>query len=248
MKLYDSGRAPNPRRVRIFLAEKGISGADRAGRPDGRRSNGPPEFTAINPLQRVPALVLDDGTVITESIAICRYFEALQPEPPLFGAARWRWRWSRCGTGGCELNLLAQRRACVSPLHPAAKTWKCRRCRPGPRPTSRGSLDFLTMLDEQLASIRSSPADVSRLPTSPAGRGRFHEAGQARGAGDARQCAALARRRVGAAEREGLTHAAHHRRLRRCVRLRRPFQHLLSARDREGDAAGRLRCVGARRR
>ena len=52
---------------------------------DGHGSTRPPEYTAINPLQRVPALVLDDGTVITESIAICRYFEALQPEPPLFG-------------------------------------------------------------------------------------------------------------------------------------------------------------------
>ena len=44
-----------------------------------------PEYTAINPLQRMPSLVLDDGTVITELIAICRYFEALHPEPPLFG-------------------------------------------------------------------------------------------------------------------------------------------------------------------
>ncbi len=43
------------------------------------------EYTAINPLQRMPALVLDDGTIITESIAICRYFEAVQPEPALFG-------------------------------------------------------------------------------------------------------------------------------------------------------------------
>src|SRR5215813_8891972 len=45
------------------------------------------EFTAINPLQRVPVLVLDDGTVISESVAICRYFEGLRPEPPLFGRA-----------------------------------------------------------------------------------------------------------------------------------------------------------------
>ena len=84
MKLYDGGRAPNPRRVRIFLAEKGISvpivpvdlGALE------QKSEG---YTAINPMQRVPALVLDDGIVITESMAICRYFEALHPDPPLFG-------------------------------------------------------------------------------------------------------------------------------------------------------------------
>ena len=84
MKLYDSGRAPNPRRVRIFLAEKGVTlpteQLDIMAQAAQRR-----EYAAINPMQRVPALVLDDGTVIAESIAICRYFEALHPDPPLFG-------------------------------------------------------------------------------------------------------------------------------------------------------------------
>src|SRR4030067_611601 len=84
MKLYDSKSAPNPRRARIFLAEKGIT------LPTEQvdimaMQHKTPQYTAINPLQRMPALVLDDGTVITESIAICRYFEELQPQPPLFG-------------------------------------------------------------------------------------------------------------------------------------------------------------------
>ena len=84
MKLYDGGRAPNPRRVKIFLAEKGLTVP--VEQVDlGQMAQKSPEFTAINPLQRVPALQLDDGTIITESIAICRYFEALNPEPPLFG-------------------------------------------------------------------------------------------------------------------------------------------------------------------
>ena len=84
MKLYDGGRAPNPRRARIFLAEKGIKVPIE--QVDlGAMQQQSEAFAAINPLQRVPALVLDDGTVITKSIAICRYFEALQPEPPLFG-------------------------------------------------------------------------------------------------------------------------------------------------------------------
>ena len=84
MKLYDGGRAPNPRRVRIFLAEKGITVPIE--QVDlGALAHKSPAYTAVNPLQRVPALVLDDGTVITESIAICRYFEEAQPEPPLFG-------------------------------------------------------------------------------------------------------------------------------------------------------------------
>src|SRR5256885_6040616 len=84
MKFYDSKAAPNPRRVRIFLAEKGI--AIPTEQVDlGAQQQKPSEFTAINPMQRVPALVLDDGTIITESIAICRYLEALHPEPPMFG-------------------------------------------------------------------------------------------------------------------------------------------------------------------
>ena len=84
MKLYDGGRAPNPRRVRDFLAEKGITVPTE--QVDlGALQQRSEAYTAVNPMQRVPALVLDDGTVIAESMAICRYFEALQPEPPLFG-------------------------------------------------------------------------------------------------------------------------------------------------------------------
>ncbi|MPZ40653.1 MAG: glutathione S-transferase [Rhizobiales bacterium] len=84
MKLYDGGRTPNPRRVRVFLAEKGIA-VPLEPVDLGALAQKSAAFAAINPLQRVPALVLDDGTVITESIAICRYFETLNPEPPLFG-------------------------------------------------------------------------------------------------------------------------------------------------------------------
>lgn len=84
MKLYDGGRAPNPRRVRVFLAEKGIT-IPLEQVDIMKREHQTPAFTALNPLQRVPSLVLDDGTVISESIAICRYVEALHPEPALFG-------------------------------------------------------------------------------------------------------------------------------------------------------------------
>src|SRR5262245_24639705 len=84
MKLYDGGRAPNPRRVRVFLAEKGIT-VPTEPVDLGAMQQKSAAFTAINPIQRVPVLVLDDGTIIAESIAICRYFEALNPDPPLFG-------------------------------------------------------------------------------------------------------------------------------------------------------------------
>ncbi len=81
MKLYDAGQEPEPRRVRIFLAEKGISVPTDPDAPDGASA----EPDSIDPLERVPVLELDDGTVIAESLAICRYFEGLRPEPPLFG-------------------------------------------------------------------------------------------------------------------------------------------------------------------
>ncbi len=84
MKLYDGGRAPNPRRVRVFLAEKGMS-IPAESVDIGKMEHKSAEYTAINPLQRLPALVLDDGTIITESVAICRYIEGLRPDPPLFG-------------------------------------------------------------------------------------------------------------------------------------------------------------------
>jgi len=86
MKLYNSSTAPNPRRVRIFLAEKGIQvpieEVDIV-----KAANREPEFRRKNPMAAVPVLELDDGTCIAESVAICRYFEEVQPEPPLFGIA-----------------------------------------------------------------------------------------------------------------------------------------------------------------
>ena len=84
MRLFDSGRAPNPRRVRIFLAEKGMEvPSEQVDIAAGQHKSA--EFTALNPMQRLPVLQLEDGTVISESVAICRYFEGLRPEPPLFG-------------------------------------------------------------------------------------------------------------------------------------------------------------------
>ena len=85
MKIYDSTMAPNPRRVRIFLAEKGIQ-IPYEQVNIAKAENRQPEFLAINPMGGVPVLELDDGTYIAESVAICRYFEELHPEPPLFGA------------------------------------------------------------------------------------------------------------------------------------------------------------------
>ncbi len=84
MKLHDSSAAPNPRRVRIFLAEKGIE-VPTVQVDIGAKENLEPGFLALNPLGRVPVLELDDGTCLAESVAICRYFEGQQPDPPLMG-------------------------------------------------------------------------------------------------------------------------------------------------------------------
>ena len=85
MLLYDSPNpAPNPRRVRIFAAEKGIDlSSKEVSIP--KREQKAPEYVAKNPRGQTPILELDDGTVIAESVAIMRYLEAEQPDPPLFG-------------------------------------------------------------------------------------------------------------------------------------------------------------------
>jgi glutathione S-transferase len=84
MKLYDSNRAPSPRRVRIFLAEKGVK-VELIPVDLAKMEQFGDAFTALNPMQRVPVLILDDGTPISEIMAICRYIEALHPEPNLLG-------------------------------------------------------------------------------------------------------------------------------------------------------------------
>ena len=86
MILYDSPNpAPNPRRVRIYLAEKGLSvPLQSISIRDGEHRG--EAFLQVNPLGQIPALVIDGADVLTESIAICRFFETLHPAPPLFGS------------------------------------------------------------------------------------------------------------------------------------------------------------------
>ncbi|MBA17729.1 MAG: glutathione S-transferase [Sphingomonas sp.] len=84
MKLYDAAWAPSPRRVRIFLAEKGIDVPREEIDLKSSEQLGD-DYLAINPRGAVPALAFDDGEVLCESAAICRYFEAEHPDPPLFG-------------------------------------------------------------------------------------------------------------------------------------------------------------------
>ncbi|MBP6226043.1 MAG: glutathione S-transferase family protein [Rhizobacter sp.] len=84
MKIYDWAAAPNPKRLRMFLVEKGITNIEIV-QVSGENLRLKPEYVAKYPQAMVPMLELDDGRQIGESIAICRYFEELYPNPPLLG-------------------------------------------------------------------------------------------------------------------------------------------------------------------
>ncbi|WP_417519209.1 glutathione S-transferase family protein [Minwuia sp.] len=84
MKFYDLAAGSNPRRVRIYMAEKGIE-IPMHQMDMMKNEHHTPDYLKINPFAKMPALELDDGTILTESVAICRYLEALHPEPPMFG-------------------------------------------------------------------------------------------------------------------------------------------------------------------
>lgn len=86
MKLYVAPGAPNPRRVMMFMVEKGISGIDLVNVDLNAQEHKGEAYRAKNPLAKVPALELDDGRVLTETRAICTYLEGLYPEPNLMGA------------------------------------------------------------------------------------------------------------------------------------------------------------------
>ena len=84
MILHDLTAGMHPRRVRIFLAEKGLS-IERREVDAAAGANRTQEFIRLNPLGKLPVLELDDGSAIAESLAICRYLEAMNPDPPLMG-------------------------------------------------------------------------------------------------------------------------------------------------------------------
>ena len=158
MKLYDAGRAPNPRRTRVFLAEKGINVPSEQVDMMALQHK-TPEYTAINPLQRMPALVLDDGTVITESIAISRYFEALQPEPPLFGVGAKEIAEVEMWNRRCELNLMFPVAQVFRHTHPAMKDLEVPQVAEWGEANRPRVAEFLKILDTQLKTHRFVAGD-----------------------------------------------------------------------------------------
>ncbi|MEW9808293.1 glutathione S-transferase [Mesorhizobium sp. ZMM04-5] len=150
MKLFDGGRAPNPRRVRIFLAEKGISvplvPVDMAAME--HRGDA---IAARNPLRRLPVLELDDGSVLTESVAICRYFEEIQPEPALFGRGALGKAQVEMWQRRIEMNLFWPVAQAFRHIHPAMKEWEVPQIAEWGEANKPKALEFLAMLDAELA-------------------------------------------------------------------------------------------------
>ena len=118
MRLYTSQRAPNPRRVTMFIAAKGIEGIEMVDVDLATGGHRASDFTALNPLARVPVLVLDDGRALSETRAICTYLEGLYPEPNLMGADFTERAFIEMADRRMELHLLLEIAHCVRHTHP----------------------------------------------------------------------------------------------------------------------------------
>ncbi|MDE2286518.1 MAG: glutathione S-transferase [Hyphomicrobiales bacterium] len=168
MKLYDGGRAANPRRVRIFLAEKRIT-VPTEEVDIGTLAHRTAAYAAINPMQRLPALMLDDGTVIAESMAICRYFEALHPDPPMFGAGALESALVEMWNRRVELLLLLPVTTVFQHLHPYMKAMVDPQVPAWGEANKPRVIDFLSFLDGELkdrsfiAGEHFSVADITAL-------------------------------------------------------------------------------------
>lgn len=168
MRLYDGGRAPSPRRVRIFLAEKGID-LPKVPVDLAKLEQKSESFRALNPLQRVPVLVLDDDTVITETMAICRYFEALRPEPNLFGHGAIEIAKVEMWNRRIELGLYSAVQAVFRHGHPAMAKMQVPQLAEWAEINKPRVTEFLDLLDSELAGRefaagdRFSVADITGL-------------------------------------------------------------------------------------
>ena len=159
MKLFDGGRAPNPRRVRVFLAEKGLEvplvPVDMAA--FGHRDEA---VSSRNPLRRLPVLELNDGTIITESVAICRYFEELHPQPALFGEGAAGKALVEMWQRRMEFNLLVPVAQAFRHIHPAMKEWEVPQVPEWGEANKPKAIEFLRLLDAELAGRQFVAGDT----------------------------------------------------------------------------------------
>lgn len=168
MKIIQTRQAPNPRRVRVFLAEKQIEVPyEEVDLMKGDLKTA--DFTKLNAFQRVPVLVLDDGTAIAETMAICRYFEATKPTPALFGAGPLQSATVEMWNRRMELNLFFPVSQSFRHLHPAMAHLEVPQVAAWGEANKPRALDVLSLLDEELGRKRFiagddySVADVTAL-------------------------------------------------------------------------------------
>jgi len=158
MKLFDGGRAPNPRRVRVFLAEKGLE-VPLVPVDMGALGHRQEPVSSRNPLQRLPVLELDDGTIITESVAICRYFEELHSQPALFGEGALGKAQVEMWQRRMEFNLLSCVAQAFRHIHPAMKEWEIPQIPEWGKANKPKAVEFLKLLDAELAGREFAAGD-----------------------------------------------------------------------------------------
>ena len=168
MKLYTTTLAPNPRRVRIFMEEKGIEiPVQEISIMEGEHKE--EEYKKISPSSKVPALELDDGTVITESMAICRYLELLHPEPALFGSSKVKQAKIEMESRRIELELMLPIASAFRHTHPAAAALENPQIEEYGIAQRENAINRLNLLDEELGEQKFiagddySVADITAL-------------------------------------------------------------------------------------
>jgi glutathione S-transferase len=168
VRILQTKTAPNPRRVRIFLVEKGIEVPyEELDMMKGAHKS--QEFTRLNRLQRVPVLVLDDGTALAETMAICRYFEATNPEPSLFGKGAKQQALVEMWNRRMELNLLFSIAQAFRHLHPAAAQLEVPQVAAWGEANKPRAQEVMQFIDEELGKRRFiagdeySVADITAL-------------------------------------------------------------------------------------
>ena len=170
MLLYEDNRAPNPRRVNIFLAEKGIElKRHQVDIMASELKTGP--LKKLNPLERVPFLLLDDGTVIAETIAICRYFEELQPDPVLMGTGALEKAIIEMWQRRIENNFLTPVAHCFRHSHPAMAPLESPQIGEWSKVNGKLAMQMINFLESELggrdyiAGDAFSIADITALCT-----------------------------------------------------------------------------------
>ena len=168
MKLYTTTLAPNPRRVRIFMEEKGIEmPVQEISIMEGEHKQ--EEYKKISSSSKVPALELDDGTVITESMAICRYLELLHPEPALFGSSKVEQAKIEMESRRIELELMLPIASAFRHTHPAAAALENPQIEEYGIAQRENAINRLNLLDEELGEQKFiagddySVADITAL-------------------------------------------------------------------------------------